>query len=204
MGRSVLETPKMGKKLPEASGNNRGFQPLTQDFESQKTEIHPYKAMKNTLFITLLASFFIIHPTHSIARVGETVAEIEVRYGKPIESGTVTSGAEGKRYHFEGMEIVVFFADGTSGMEIYLKTSGEFSENEAQIILKANGGAKAWDPYHEAGTHEAWWLEDGSLMAIFHSKSMGEPSEISVMSKAFMGRENQKTKDTETKNLEGL
>ena len=71
----------------------------------------------------------------AFARIGETEAQIEKRYGQP------TSGSHStKTYGYEDFFVIVTFDDGVSGIETYEKCNGApISAVEIGKLLEANG-----------------------------------------------------------------
>jgi len=122
----------------------------------------------------------------SLARLGETKAECETRYGKPV--GTTKSG--NPRYLKGGLEIVIAFAkdkaitlyiakpkDGTTELDlpIVLDSEGrpELSKAEIDALLKANSAGSEWklgtdDPFGDA----YWNRADGKATASYASAKM--------------------------------
>ena len=74
------------------------------------------------------------------ARIGETEAQIEKRYGKPTPSSSSTKG-----YFYKDLFIIVSFDDGVSGIETYEKRDGaSMSAGEIRQLLDANGDGTKW------------------------------------------------------------
>src|SRR5579862_4624700 len=95
--------------------------------------------------IALICLATLVLMTSALARIGETEAEIEARYGKsfPVEA---TNGLPTKVYTFGGMLIRVVYLDGKSAVEHYSHdgSNDALSDNEISKILDANGGGKKW------------------------------------------------------------
>jgi hypothetical protein len=123
------------------------------------------------------------------ARVGETVGEIETRYGK--HTGVVWDydahwikkdelGNEMRSYSFHGFTIIVTFVDGKSATELFKKCKEDvpcdkawdtMSEGEVEAILKPYDALgvkwKAEEWAAKAHRRPLWWAsEDGKLKAI--------------------------------------
>ena len=76
----------------------------------------------------------------AFARIGETEAQIEKRYGKPTPSSSSTKG-----YFYKDLFIIVSFDDGVSGIETYEKRDGaSMSAGEIRQLLDANGDGTKW------------------------------------------------------------
>jgi hypothetical protein len=81
----------------------------------------------------------------AFARLGETEAQIEARYSKPVlvlpDDGFVKSRA----YVSGGLGIVVKFEGGLSQAEMFAKGDhSEFSQHEISVLLAANKGGYNW------------------------------------------------------------
>ncbi len=93
--------------------------------------------MKITYCITAL---LLCGCASAFARIGETEAQIKSRYGKPTSSFRLI-----KAYFYKDFFIMVAFANGKSGMEIYQKrNSAPMSAAEIGSLLDANGGGTKW------------------------------------------------------------
>jgi hypothetical protein len=76
----------------------------------------------------------------AFARIGETEAQIEKRYGKPTPSSSPTKG-----YFYKDLFIIVAFDNGISGIETYEKLDGaSISTGEIRHLLDANGDGTKW------------------------------------------------------------
>ena len=76
----------------------------------------------------------------AFARIGETEAQIEKRYGKPTPSSSPT-----KAYFYKDLFIIVTFDNGVSGIETYEKHDGtSMSAGEIKHLLDANGDGTKW------------------------------------------------------------
>jgi hypothetical protein len=97
--------------------------------------------MKITCCITALVLF----GATAFARIGETEAQIENRYGRSASSFRSTKG-----YFYKDFFIIVTFDNGVSGIETYEKRNGTpMSAAEIRKLLEANGGGTKWhEPIH--------------------------------------------------------
>ncbi len=76
----------------------------------------------------------------AFARIGETEAQIEKRYGKPTPSSSSTKG-----YFYKDLFIIVAFDNGVSGIETYEKRDGaSMSAGEIRQLLDVNGDGTKW------------------------------------------------------------
>jgi hypothetical protein len=92
--------------------------------------------MKITCCVTALLLF---GPT-AFARIGETEAQIEKRYGQPTSSFRSTKG-----YFYKDFFIIVTFDNGVSGIETYQRRNATpMTAEEIRRLLEANGGGTKW------------------------------------------------------------
>jgi hypothetical protein len=76
----------------------------------------------------------------AFARIGETEAQIEKRYGEPTSGSRLT-----KTYSYKNLVVIVTFNHGVSGIETYEKRNGTpMSAVEIRRLLEANGGGTKW------------------------------------------------------------
>ena len=76
----------------------------------------------------------------AFARISETEAQIEKRYGKPTPSFSSTTS-----YFYKALVIIVTFDNGVSGIETYEKRDGaSMSAGEIRQLLDANGDGTKW------------------------------------------------------------
>jgi hypothetical protein len=86
-----------------------------------------------------IAALLLVGAT-AFARIGETEAQIQKRYGKPTSSSPWTKG-----YFYNGFFIIVTFDNGVSGIETYEKRNGApMSPVEIRQLLDANGDGTKW------------------------------------------------------------
>ena len=160
--------------------------------------------MKIRLIIALLALCFI---TAAHARIGESEAQIETRYGKPKDTSKQEKDATDKLYkgvlfNFADMAVFVMInrETGLSELEVFEKLNSEpFSDHELDLILNAN--AKQWEygGISSQGKKE-WKSADGSIFAICAIPK----KQLTLMSKAMGDHLNSQKKATEEKKLQGL
>lgn len=110
--------------------------------------------------ITLVAATFLA--SSALARIGETDAQIELRYGQPVPAANPQP--DRKVYKYKGFTIVVVYLDGRSNQEQIWK--GEATSMEPSVIkglLAANASAGTrWERY---GGDNSWKRSDGKAMA---------------------------------------
>jgi len=82
----------------------------------------------------------------AFARIGETEDEIRARYGKPVNEDRAQPPIVERGYLTSGMIVVVMFIDGKSEAEMFMKAKNfdQLSDEEVQLLLKANSNGKEW------------------------------------------------------------
>jgi hypothetical protein len=88
----------------------------------------------------------VLFSASAFARIGETEAQIETRYGKPIKmAGHYDGPGMAKMYEKAGLRIIVTFIEGISQSEYYSKPArAKLDSREVETILAANAGDKRW------------------------------------------------------------
>jgi TPR repeat protein len=114
--------------------------------------------------VKILCILFILSTlSTSHAKLGETVAEIEARYGKGTEADHPIWGLSGRIYSFKGFEIIVVFDAGKCIIECLSsqKSNQRMDDAEALSLASAIAGDKPWkkQPYNEMLTD--FWRQDG-------------------------------------------
>ena len=89
-----------------------------------------------TLLILISGLLLCANSTH--ARVGETEAQIDHRYGKPAGKWDDYIGYK-KLYHWHGFDVMVTFLDGTSQREMFNKTQGPMEAQDQKYLTKISG-----------------------------------------------------------------
>ncbi len=103
------------------------------------------------LFVGLLG-LFLLSGT-AAARIGETEAEVEARYGSPIFAlPSKVEASLTKCYLSGGFSIAVTYVGGRSAREMLAKADkSAISDKEIQRLLEANAGGADWNPQQLAG-----------------------------------------------------
>lgn len=165
----------------------------------------------NILLIFAIVGF---SATQAWARIGETEAQIEARYGKPVETSDDPANKDKESgsdklyktalYKFSGMEIFIFINRSTklSELEAFNKISAEpFSENEIALIMQANAAGKTWKLVEDFDfSKKQWWLSDGTICATSNSIE----KTVTLYSKAMTAYLQKHKAETEAENLKGL
>lgn len=137
----------------------------------------------------------------AVARIGETLEQCQVRYGKGIP-------ADGRfLFRKAGFYIIIEFYDGKADMIAFRKVeknilgiSAPISDNEIQNLLKQNGGGQTWKKAEEVMFDSGWRTEDEKLLAAY---SMMEHF-VGIFTLDHSLRETAKKKAKEDKKLEGF
>lgn len=103
--------------------------------------------------------------THNASsRLGESVEQIEQRYGEPMQQENTTREISGRKYKAKGFVISVMFFNGKSGAESFTKPTGEgIGEAEIEAILKANASGGEWILIDKIGSDKTWKLSDSTF-----------------------------------------
>lgn len=160
---------------------------------------------KNTLLIAL----FLFASLVSFARIGETYGEAEKRYGKHIGKSVEVSskyGMWGRAYKKSGLQIYAVFLRGSIGLIAYQKIekdvlgiSKELSENEIQILLKANANGK-WTGRHPSPFKKQWVSPDDKIVAEY---DLAEHT-LLIMTVKCMNLSNKLSEENDKEKLNGL
>ncbi len=117
----------------------------------------------------------------TFARIGETEAQVQARYGKPIKTAArweLDLPGTTKMYKNAGLTVIVTFIDGTSQREQYSKDLGsKLGLAEVETILAANAGNRAWseikhgDPLHKWSSTR--WTFDNFATGLVNQSANG-------------------------------
>jgi hypothetical protein len=78
------------------------------------------------------------------AKLGETVEQIEARYGKALKMKT-DAGLEAREYKFDEKQVQVSFLGGRSVKELIMPVAvKQFSDEECLALAKALSGEEKW------------------------------------------------------------
>ena len=109
------------------------------------------------------------------ARLGETQAEMEARYGKPSQNdGGMIAGGTRSTYILKSTGIVAYFVDGKCESEQYYKLSGDaFTNDEIRRLLNNNSMGSKWRKEAvQGGMFQAWGLESREASARYFSRTL--------------------------------
>ena len=108
-----------------------------------------------------------VAPAH--ARIGETEAQIQKRYGKPLKVIGDSPAQRAITYRVHTYYVLVVFLDGKSECETYAKQDGgPFSSDEVRILLQNNSDGKGWTDMTKKETKDIqeWWRDDAKIDAL--------------------------------------
>ena len=170
------------------------------DVESQDRES---KGPMKTFFVLVA----LVMATPAFARVGETVEQLNQRYGKPteIKQGPVDKkgGAiEMRRYVFRGFSILVGLENGISQGEVYRKEDrSRMLQSEISGLIAVNAGSSPWrEPDDNIETLVFWSKDKKTRVGIYTLATHS----LLITTKAFMTKFAQAADDHVAKKVEGF
>ena len=112
------------------------------------------------------------------ARLWETIAQTEGRYGRALQKfAGERRGEEERKYRYKDFYILVTFLDGRSDDEKYFHVDGKtpFSDRDIQFFLNMTSGGKPW---RKSSDLEVWTLggatpENWKALAAYYPKVPG-------------------------------
>jgi|GEM_PF-6469714 len=126
--------------------------------------------MRTALFASLAALLLPLAGAH--ARLGETTAELEARYGpgkvddKPSVMVTLLPGAQGIRFEPPSGKVNVVIFQGKSVCERVVLENKNTRKADTETLLKAYAGDSHWT-YREK--EKRWHRNDGKEVAYFYN-----------------------------------
>jgi len=108
--------------------------------------------------------------TSVFARVGETVKQVEARYGKPQKVFIDRSDLRKIGYGYRGFMVIVYFSGGISERESFSQPDVSRLPKEAVTQLLALSAApgttwKPWTPATAERGEQFWMRSDGAVLA---------------------------------------
>jgi hypothetical protein len=147
---------------------------------------------------------FLLGCTATQARVGETEKQCEERYGKPKE---MYDGGAVHLFAKAGMLMLVHFHEAKCDYIIYRKAeedasgeSKELSENERELLLKANGGDREWKVIGSDGVTVVSETDSKELHAQYHITRHS----LAIHTREAVKRHQEAKKTEEEKKLKGF
>ena len=135
--------------------------------------------MKQQYMVLVVIAAIALNPIYGLARLGETEAQCEQRYGKPQDSLSdksfpVLSGAVNRIYQYQGWCISIAFLDGKATIISYSKSAKApggvaIRNDEAKAILDAEGnggewtGSRSFNPFKRVAHPKKWSNTNGSI-----------------------------------------
>ena len=101
------------------------------------------------------------------AKLGETIEEVEARYGKPKASGTDEHDhLAWRKYRYQEYEVIVRYLDGKSACEklVHRNETLKFSDPECLGVAKAISGEADWSLFDHKGPATAWTCGDNMAL----------------------------------------
>jgi hypothetical protein len=97
--------------------------------------------------ITLVAAVTMLLPRFAHARLWETVAQIENRFGPPVQTWAVKSGEQDRRYRYKQYKVLVTYVNGRSASELYMHadTASLFPDAEVKSLLDDHSLGNRWE-----------------------------------------------------------
>lgn len=113
-------------------------------------------------------------PGLALARIGETAAELDARYGKPVRtfSGSFPAAEFEKRsYESAGISVEAYMWQGKCHRENYSHTSvSPLTPVEVDALMAANAGGRVWKLSSIDRQGRTWVLED---LGAYHMTQLG-------------------------------
>jgi hypothetical protein len=156
--------------------------------------------------LPILALLLTALPT--FARLGETKAECEKRYGKPFK--TLEDGID--IFKKAGLDITVIYLKDTAARISFSKANPEaspfkldqslpLSEAERDTLLKANSGGSPWKEDLEAGADYLRWKRADKKAAAMYSP---DSKVLTIYTSDYADHLDEEEKKQETKKLDGF
>jgi hypothetical protein len=92
-------------------------------------------------YLSLVTAAFLICAHSSPARVGESEAKIDDRYGKPAGKWDDYLGYK-KLYHWHGYDVMVTFTDGVSRREMFVSNTAPLNPHIQKHLERISGAGK--------------------------------------------------------------
>jgi hypothetical protein len=120
----------------------------------------------------MLLSALLLSASPLQARLGESPARVEARYGLPVkvENGVCARDFE-CTYQHGGITIVVHYLDEKSQFESYSNDSGDsIAADEIQRLLEINRRGGKWKLKDDSSSGKKWELNSGEAAASYPSQ----------------------------------
>ncbi|MEM6820529.1 MAG: hypothetical protein AAF558_01125 [Verrucomicrobiota bacterium] len=152
--------------------------------------------MKRVSAYLLVIGMILVNGSTAVARLGDSEAKLEERFGKPVKNQKVKElQFEQRTYQNHDLIIGVTLIEGKSASEQYLRTAGKkddsgnpvilpIPEKLALAILKANAGDGEWKELSGEPGKRKFLRSDQEALALFFEAG-GVIQEIRVSSSEF-------------------
>lgn len=136
----------------------------------------------------------VLFASSAVARVGETLEQIDARYGKPVGPiglrGEVAPnedelGGEMLLYTFQGFTILVTFVDGKSEQELFKKCKEDVPCDQEWDALSADEVQAILAGYERSGVK--WKPEQGQARPMWRTSADGRLKAINMMNLLMIG-----------------
>jgi len=96
---------------------------------------------------TLFLVVTLLLPRLAYARLWETVAQIESRFGPPVQIWPVKSGEQDRRYRYKQYRVLITYANGRSASELYMHadSAAPFTDAEVKSLLSEHSLGNRWE-----------------------------------------------------------
>lgn len=105
-------------------------------------------------------------PLHS--NLGETLPELQERYGRGKPTEIIKPAKDARRYEPQGFVIEVQFLNHKSCLETIRKTNGDFSDRDIHNILSGSAPASEWKSGEVSGAFPKTWKRSDELAFAEH------------------------------------
>lgn len=140
--------------------------------------------------LVIVTSLGLLHSAH--ARIGETVKQVEARYGKPQKVFINRPDLHKIGYGYRGFMVIVYFSGGISKRESFGRPGVSHLPKEAVgelLTLSTTPGTafKPWKPATAERGEQYWMRSDGAVIA--SSGSYGDMGVIVFQDRNFKSSE---------------
>jgi hypothetical protein len=103
---------------------------------------HRLIGQTKTTACLIVTAVLLVCPSSTPARVGESEAKIDDRYGKPAGKWDDYLGYK-KLYHWHGYDVMVTFTDGVSRREMFVSTTGPLNPHIQKHLARIAGEGRS-------------------------------------------------------------
>ncbi|MDR3404106.1 MAG: hypothetical protein P4L99_16535 [Chthoniobacter sp.] len=125
------------------------------------------QALGRACLLALAVGLFLSQATPLQARLGDSPARVEARYGAPVkfENGACSRDFQ-YTYQHDGFLIVVQFLDEKSQCECYSNENGDpLPADIIQRLMEVNGRGSKWSLKEDTESSKQWSLDSGDTFA---------------------------------------